>query len=297
VRKFAVQVPLEFHQGDLETALKKLDSGRHVMVSTEFYNVRHQGVGDKLAFRGSDGKDVEFTICAVVSSTGVEMVKNYFDLRAGFGEKAVTSVLGTVSDGQKYFKLSDPTLALINVAPEARHRMTELRDALTGEGIQSLSAVEMKQTLRSIILRVTNGLTIIALGALCVASLGVANMVIASVHARRYEFGVLRAIGAGRWQLVRLVLAEVTLIGAIAGVLGTAAGLCFAYMITQMDRELIGFETALINPHAGRAALFAGLLLVLALAMTTVLGWLAALAPAVRGANSAQRTLLAAGRG
>ena len=299
IRKFIAQVPLDFHQGTLESALRDLDAGRHVIVTTEFYNVRHLGLGDKLAFQSTtaNGEYVEFTIAAVVSSTGVETVKNYFDLRSGFGEKAVTSVLGTLADGRQYFKLGDPTLALMNVAPSARGHMTELRDALTSEGLQSLSAVEMKEKLQSIIQRMVNSLTVIALGALAVASLGVANMVIASVNARRFEFGVLRAIGAGRWQLVRLVLAEVTLVGLIAGILGAGAGFSFTYMAMLIARELIGLETAFINPHLGPATLYAALLVVLAISITTLLGWLAAIVPAFRGANSAQAALLAAGRG
>jgi putative ABC transport system permease protein len=297
VRQFVAQVPLDFSLGNLDAALRELDAGRHVIVTSEFQSVRHLGLGDKITLRGADGQDVVFTISGVVNSTGVEMVKNYFELRSTFGERAFAAVLGTDVDGRKYFKLGDPTMAILNVAPAARTHMSELRSALAAEGIQSLSAVEMKQGIEDIIRRLTNGLTVVALGALCVASLGVTNMVIASIHARRYEFGVLRAIGAGRWQLIRLVLAEVTLIALIAGVLGTCAGLSFAYMITQADHELIGFQEAFINPQLADAALFAVVLLALAVAMTMLLGWLAAIIPAVRGANSAQRTLLAAGRG
>ena len=127
-------------------------------------------------------------------------------------------------------------------------------------------------------------------------SLGVANMVIASVHAKRFEFGVLRAIGAGRAQLVRLVLAEVTLIGIVAGFLGAAAGLHFAFMASQIDLLLIGFPTHFLaaNPRD----IFLGILFFIALAigLTTLLAWLASLAPAIKGAFSAQRILLASGR-
>jgi hypothetical protein len=68
-------------------------------------------------------------------------------------------------------------------------------------------------------------------------------------------------------------------------------------MICRVDRELIGLETHFINPDFPAAALYALLLLALAVALATLLGWLAALVPAIRGAMSAQRTLLASGRG
>jgi putative ABC transport system permease protein len=140
-------------------------------------------------------------------------------------------------------------------------------------------------------------LSIIALGALVVASLGVANMVIASVHARRFEFGVLRAIGAGRGQLIRLVLAEVTLIGAVAGVLGAGAGLYLAYMATQVDQLLVGFQTKFLAEDSARIVAIVGIHLAIAIVLTTLLAWLASAAPAIRGAFTAQRTLLAGGRG
>jgi putative ABC transport system permease protein len=297
MRKFAAQVALDYRQGDAATALKEMDEGRHIFVSTEFYNTRKLGKGDKALFKAADGTEVEFTIAAVVSSTGVDMVKNYFDLRASFGEKSISSVLGTVADGQKYFKLGAPSLLLINVTPAGREHMTALRDKLTGEGLQSLSAVEMKAALQNIVQRIIDGLSIIGIGALCLASLGVANMVIASIHSRRYEFGVLRAIGAGRWQLIRLVLAEVTLIGVIAGVLGAGAGLWYTYMISRVDREIIGLETYFIDPNARAATVYALLLVALAVGLTTLLGWVASLVPAIRGAMTAQRALLASGRG
>jgi putative ABC transport system permease protein len=297
IRKFASSVPLDYVQGDPVNALNGIDQGRQVFVTTEFYNVHHRGAGDKLVLLAADGTDVEFTIAAVVNSTGLEMVKNYFDLRAGFDEKSSNALLGTITDARKYFKFGDPTLLLTQVDPAARGRMPALRRSLEEEGMNSMSAVEMKDSLHNIIQRITNALSVIAFGALCVASLGVANMVIASIHARRFEFGVLRAIGAGRWQLVRMVLAEVTLIGLIAGVLGACCGLTYAYMITKVDRELVGFETAFVDPNPARAAAYAAALAALAIALTTVLGWIAALVPAVRGARSAQRVLLASGRG
>jgi putative ABC transport system permease protein len=150
---------------------------------------------------------------------------------------------------------------------------------------------------QNLMARIINGFSIIGIGALCVASLGVANMVIASVHARRYELGVLRAIGAGRWQLVRLVLAEVTLIGFIAGILGAAAGLSFAFMATQVDRVLIGFATSFMDSDLTAAVAYASLLVVAAVVITTLFAWAASLGPALRGVTAAQRSILAEGRG
>ncbi len=295
---FTKMVELEYLQGDPATAVQQLSDGRHLFVSKEFYNVRKLGVGDHINLRGADGKPVQFTIAAVVTSTGVELIQNFFDLRTSFSEKATSSVLGTVADAHKYFQLGDPTLFLADVTPETLQpiAMAKLRDDMTNEGLLSFSSVELKTSLINLITRLINGLSVVGIGALCVASLGVANMVIASVHAKRFEFGVLRAIGAGRAQLVRLVLAEVTLIGIVSGFLGAAAGLHYAYMAGQVDLLLIGFPTRFLAAHP--FDIFLGILFFigLAIALTTLLAWLASLAPAIKGAFSAQRTLLASGR-
>ncbi len=300
---FAELVPMDFVQTDPQKkvdpaeAVKLLEAGKHVFVTKEFYNVRKLGVGDPLTFKASDGTFVEFKIAAVVESTGVEVVKNYFDLRASFGEKAVSSVLGNIADGKTYFRMGEPTLALINVAPEAAAagKIEAIRKAL-GPSIQSLSSVEVKGTMANIMNRIMNGLSVIGFGALCVASLGVANMVIASIHARRYEFGILRAVGAGRGQLVRMVLAETTLVAMIAGVMGTCAGLTFTFMGTQLDFVVVGFTTHFIDPVPAVAVGYAVVLTCAAIGLTMVLGWLASIVPAMRGAFTAQRTLLAGGR-
>lgn len=297
---FPQMVELEYlpGQGDPLTSVHELQDGQHIFVTKEFFNLRGLGRGDKLTLLAADGKPVDFTISAVVTSTGMELVKNYFDMRTVFSENAISSVLGTVADARKFFKLKSTNIMLINLQPAAASADTvaRLRESLQQDGFECVSSVELKTGLRDLIRRVVDALSVVALGGLCVASLGVANMVIASVHARRFEFGVLRAIGAGRWQLVRLVLAEVTLIGLVAGALGAAAGLHFAFMGTLVDRTLVGFPTHFLDPHWLARFWSMGLFILLACAITTLLAWLASLLPAIKGACAAQRTLLAGGR-
>jgi putative ABC transport system permease protein len=294
-KAFAHLVEMDYLQGDPVRAVQELADGHHVFVTKEFFNLHNLGLGDKLTFIGADGKPAEFTIAAVVSSTGMDLVKNYFDMRSLFQDAAISSVLGSLDDARKIFRLRDVNLMLLNVAPSAAtpEHMGKLREELTREGFQSASSVELKTGIKLLITRVVDSLSVIAIGALLIASLGVANMVIASVHARRFEFGVLRAIGAGRGQLVRLVLAEVTLIGFVAGILGAAAGLHFAFMATLVDRLLVGFPTNFLAVNRSAMLGYMAFYTVLAIGLTTLLAWIAAIGPALRGAFAAQRTLLA----
>jgi putative ABC transport system permease protein len=295
---FSRLVELEYFQGDPQTAVKKLSEGGHIFVTKDFHLVRNLGVGDKLTIMDHKNHPVEFTIAAVVTSTGMELVKNYFDMRSMFHDHALTSMLGSLSDARKYFRNRTATVLLANLKPGITpEQLGAFKQALMQEGYPAVSSVELKSSVLNLITRVVDALSILAIAALAVASLGVANMVIASVHARRFEFGVLRAIGAGRGQLVRLVLAEVTLIGVVAGVLGAAAGLYLTFMATRVDELMFGFDSKYLALDLGTAAGSIALHLVVAMLLTTLLAWLASIGPAARGAFTAQRTLLASGRG
>ncbi|MCL2646639.1 MAG: ABC transporter permease [Phycisphaerales bacterium] len=301
---FTRLVAMEYYQPegspryDPAIAVRQLIEGRHIFVSKEFYELRGLGVGDKITFIAANGRPVDFTIAAIVTSTGIELVKNYFDMRSIFADHAVTAVLGNMTDAKTYFRARAGSMMLVNIKPGvSMAAVARMRQKLQQEGFPSVSSFELKAGIGKIIDHVVDTLTIIALGALVMASLGVANMVIASVHARRFEFGVLRAIGSGRGQLIRLVLAEVTLIGLVAGALGAGAGLYFAAMAGAVEKLLVGIPNQYLASNVATMFGLIGSHLLIAICLTTLLAWLAAVVPAIRGAFSAQRTLLAAGRG
>jgi len=246
-------------------------------------------VGDTLGFKAADGGTAEFIIAGVVSSTGMDMARTYFDMNNSVNDMALTSVMGSVADGQKYFNAQGSKMILANLKPGVDPAMVEkvIRPRLTALGFESVSSVGMKQDITEMIQRVVGALSLIALSVLIIASFGVANMVIASTHARRFEFGVLRAIGAGRSQLVRMVLGEITIVALAAGILGSCAGLHYVFMASRIDRAMVG----LVSPFV----IVAGPIL-MSIGITLLLGWLAAIGPAIKSALSAQQTLLATGR-
>lgn len=289
---FRKMVDLEFIQGDPDTAYALLSKGNHLLVSREFFVACGIGVGGVISLKTLGDKVTDFTVAAVVASNGLDMAKNYFDARSAFQDASVSSVVGSFADGQKYFDVQGANAVIMNARPgqDAAAALQRLRPKLFSLGMSAASSVEMKQGLRSTLHRATDAISLIAVAALIVASLGVANMVIASVHARRFEFGVLRAIGAGRGQLLGLVMAEITLVGLTAGALGAAAGTHMAFMTTRTDRVLVGMESSLAAD--GRMALIA----LGSLGITLAVAWAAAVVPAWNGARAAQRTLLAVGR-
>ena len=102
---------------------------------------------------------------------------------------------------------------------------------------------------------------------------GIANSLFLSIHERTREFGLLRAVGATRTQVRRMVRYESVITSVIGGVMGIGVGLLFAFLVTASLGDLgLGFE-----PPPGQLAVF--------LVLAVVVGVIAAAAPARRAAG------------
>jgi len=76
------------------------------------------------------------------------------------------------------------------------------------------------------------GMWITLLIIVLVVAVGVLNTVMMSVLERRREYGVLKALGTKPGQIIKMVLLEVNILGAICIVLGTAVGLLLNYIFS-----------------------------------------------------------------
>jgi putative ABC transport system permease protein len=102
---------------------------------------------------------------------------------------------------------------------------------------------------------------------------GIANSLFLSIHERTREFGLLRAIGATRHQVRRVVRYESVITAVIGGLLGIAIGLLFGYLMTAALADLgLTFSVPVVQ--------LAGFLV-----LAMVVGVLAAVVPARRGAS------------
>ena len=112
----------------------------------------------------------------------------------------------------------------------------------------------------SIINGVLLALAAISLG---VGGLGILNTVMMSVHERRREIGMLKAVGAERWHVLLLFLSEALIISLIGGGIGCGLGLAGVYLI-QWFVSTLGLELTiplLISPSilAGAILIAAGI--------------------------------------
>ncbi len=83
---------------------------------------------------------------------------------------------------------------------------------------------------------------------LVIASIGIANLMMVSVHLRARQFAVLRAVGALKSQIIRMVLAEAVTLGLLGSVMGVVLGLHEAHSVNHIAAGLIDVNLEFIVP-------------------------------------------------
>jgi putative ABC transport system permease protein len=230
-------------------AMRRLEEGGAVLVAREFLISKGLGVGDTITL-SHEGRPHAFEIAGVVSSPGLDIVSQYFDIGDQYLDNAVNAVCGSRRDMIERFGNSAINLIQISIDPRANDAevMKQVR-RLVGVGVLSAgSGREIKAEISRVLRGSMLIMSILAVGAMLVSCFGVANLIVASVQARQFEFGVLRAIGAQRGQVARLVLGEAAIIAATACLLGTVQGAQAAWGGQQMNRLLLGLDLTLRLP-------------------------------------------------
>ncbi|MFA5204600.1 MAG: FtsX-like permease family protein [Lentisphaeria bacterium] len=306
---------LTFTEGSLATAMPLLKQGRHCLVPDHFARTTGLGVGGRFKLLPPEHPDqpVEYTIAGVVSLPGWHWMTKFSGLRRRSGRSAAL-VFAAYDSVRRDFQLEQTNFFWMNfgkdISPEAlgtalrpiADRNLGMRQPVNDQGTWAAGANQFGKSLRittrdGVRERIGQradgmiwGMCQLPLITLLIASLALVNTVMASVRARRWEMGVLRAVGVTRSGLVRLILAEAVLIGLVACLLslgfGVMAGWC-GTGISQYVSFFGGLNPSLVIPW-GRIGLgFAG---------TLGLCLLAALWPAVMTGRAEPLGLLQAGR-
>jgi putative ABC transport system permease protein len=105
-------------------------------------------------------------------------------------------------------------------------------------GLQESLFVQTRDELRSYVRQMVRRLYAVGyaqeLVVMLVAALGVVTALLISILQRRRELGLLRAVGASRFQVLRSVLAEAVLMGIIGSALGLAFGIPLEWYAMQV---------------------------------------------------------------
>jgi len=304
---------LDFVQGSRQDAAAKLaGGGRYCVVPDHFTWETGLGVGGKFKLLPPANLDapVEYTIAGVVSLPGWHWMTKFSGVRMNSGRSAamVFAAYDDVHrdfalDGIRFFwlnaekstKATDLAASAQAIAQKATGRKYDIAafgfpSMDTAPSVRVTGAEEIRSRIGTRADGMIWGMSQLPLVTLVVTSLGVVNAVMASVRARRWDMGVLRALGHTRFTLVRLVLAEAVMIGIVACVLslgfGVMAGWCGAG-ISQYVSFFGGLRPGLVIPWDK---------LSLGFGATLALCLLAAIVPAVAVGRCQPLRLLQQGR-
>ena len=246
-----------------------------------------KGISDTVRVWFGDRGWRRFRVAGVVDSPALDVAASYFQVQSEARVAAVGSVIGTNADLKRYFGIDRSSLVLLNfdLPPEPvaadwppprgsaeaaglrdffyntrvsletrwqRHRegevLQELCFRLGGPTADRGTVRELKNQIDAQLAEVTYLLTAVPAVALLVAAVGVANLMTANVTSRTKQLAILRAVGATRGQILRMVIGEALVVGALGSALGLALGLHLAWNVSTMTLQFSGVQSPMEIP-------------------------------------------------
>lgn len=203
-----------------------------------------------------------FTVVGILDPVGLAPE---LDTAALVGFPAAESIFGNDESAGTVYVRSDPTQVLnvwqVLAGTANPEHPEEVQVSRPSDVIEARAAA-------------SNSFTVLFLGlaavALCVAAIGIANVMLMSVLERRSEIGLRRSIGATRVHIALQFLAEALILGGAGGALGVVAGSVIAGAFARLNDWSI-----IVPPIAVGGGLGAAL----------VIGAIAGLYPAIRAAR------------
>ncbi len=260
-RRFSRMVGLQFVRGSAAKSQASLLNGTGLLVATRL----RLGAGEipnSLVLQTLLGPR-RFKVAGVVYSRGMSMAAGYMRVGHMFHSMASISVLGTLAESAEYFGIGGANMVLLRVKPGFKGMAVVMgvkaflgrpRHPTLFSNIFNLKAMQlrgtsvrqMKRRLNAVVRRVMQAMLLLATAVFLTGGIGAGMLVAADIRSRRHELGILFAVGASRGQILRLLLAELSLNLILAILLGSLLGIYMTFMATQVDHRLTGFHSMLI---------------------------------------------------
>lgn len=192
-------------------------SGNRALVEEQFARARGVGVGDSYAVRTTSGGRARFEVIGIYRDPAV--------------------LQGTMVDARTLARISaasDPTFVLADIAAgaDAEEVQAGVERALQEFPLATVqSRAEYQKTIADRLGQLVSLIYALLGVSLVISLFGIANNLYLSIHERIREFGLLRAVGASRSQLRRIVRYESVITAVIGGLLGIGVGVVFASLI------------------------------------------------------------------
>jgi putative ABC transport system permease protein len=137
-------------------------------------------------------------------------------------------------------------------------RMVEITDALTDAvpGIQIVTMGEVMNSISNLAASARALSLAIVLIAILISAVGVMNSILMAVFERTQEIGMMRAVGASRWDIFRIILEETTILSLSGGLVGILISILGSRVIEAFVRSVMPFVPSgnLISFDPGVAA-------------------------------------------
>ncbi len=252
---------LSFIDGD-ESAFAQMQNGGTIIVNGRYASQFGTQVGDTITLEGDHGP-VDLKVTAIgLDYLNMKLPTIYID------QTSLTREYGVRND----------VLLLINREAGADLEQVEedlLAVTQTYPGFGVLSRQELWDSQQQMADSATFGLNIFLAVLAAPALLGLANTMGINVIERTREIGMMRAVGARRRQIRRMVIAESFLLALMGIALGVISGIMLSFVMTGV-LEFAGMVIPYSFPSAG---------VLVAIAAGLICGILAALIPARRASD------------
>lgn len=212
-------VDLEWKEGG-PAVLRQLRDGQAV-VSDGFASDHGLKVGDRFRLLSQSRRRPSF-----------EVAGEFHSKLEVFG-----SVLITQAAMAREFGQSQDTIDFVQVKPGANPDEVQ---AILSKGVETafpvaevLNQQELKESREEQVDQLVNLVYALLLLAILISLFGIANTLALSIHERRRELGMLRAIGMSRRQVRTMIRYEAVITALIGAIIGMVLGLVFAALIAQ----------------------------------------------------------------
>jgi len=234
------------------------DNAEEVVMGYEVAELEQRTVGDKILI---PKLNKVLTVAGVFNRTGTQ-------------DDGVLFI--PLKTAQRIFNL--PTkLSSIGIKLKDLNSLPDFeKDLYDVPSIQVVSMAQVKDTVLSLVSTTRTLITSIAIVAIFIAIIGVVDTILMSVFERTQEIGVMKAIGASRTDVFKLIWMETILICTVGGIGGILLAIFGGSIVEHFVRKLLPYAPT------GKLLYISPKLLLISLVGAIVLGLISGIYPALR---------------
>ncbi len=246
---------LKFKQGGWFTA----PEGREAVLGYEVAELEQREVGDQMLI---PEKNIELSVVGVLARSGTQDDGTIFlpfrTVQKLFEKEGLVTAVGIKVDKNANIE-------------ELENRLYDLPD------VQVVSMAQVKQTIMSLVSTAKIMVFSIALIAILIAMLGVANTILMSVFERFQEIGIIKSVGALPGDIFRMIWTETMILCLLGGTVGIALSLALSRVTDVLIRRLLPYTPtgSLIHINPQLALLTLAVVVGIGLASGVYPAWLA----------------------